>query len=322
MRELCYQNNSKSLFRKYARLVTWFARLQNKDIALYLPHGYIEGKDNAYRLTAYSRPINAYKLYPALVAIDSLQYRLESFREAKEILYWYIAGGRMPSLLRKVHLNTETFNPDAHPETTSVDGYISRGGVNETFATIRGGAGTASDDSIGGAAGVPRITATSTTNQYSLLTRGVFLFDTSPLSDTATISSGTFSLNSAAKADGLTQSIGITSSNPASNTALANADYAVANFGSTKFATDKTIASITVNQYEDYDLNASGIAAISLVGITKFASRFASDIDNSAPTWVSVGDSFVTPVMADSPSNKPKLVVNFTVRDEDLAYFL
>jgi len=203
------------------------------------------------------------------------------------------------------------FNPDANPETTSVDGTVDRGGVNETFGTIRGGAGTSSSDTVGSGSGVPRLSATTTTDQYSLLTRGIYLFDTSSLGAGAIISAATFSLYIDGASNAFSAALNVTSSAPASNTALVSGDYAVAGFGGTDFATDITIASLTINQYTDWTLNATGIAAISLTGITKFACRFTHDIDNTAPTWSSGADAFITPHFADG-TNKPKLTVTYT----------
>jgi|SRR3990167_989430 len=203
------------------------------------------------------------------------------------------------------------FNPNADPETTSVDGVVSRDVTSETFGTIRGGAGTSASDTVGGGSGVPRLNSTTTTNEYSELTRGIYLFDTSTLGAGAIISAATFSLYIDSADAGLGLSLNITSASPASNTALVSGDYAVANFGSTDFATDIAISAITINQYTDWILNATGIAAISLTGITKFAHRFANDIDNSAPTWSSGASTFITPQFAEG-TNKPKLTVTYT----------
>jgi len=91
------------------------------------------------------------------------------------------------------------------------------------------------------------------------------------------------------------------------------ADYALANFGSTRFVdSDILISGITTGAYNDFTLNASGIANIAKTGISKFGYRHAVDIDNSAPTWGSGADSYFTASFSDTGSNQPKLDVTFT----------
>jgi len=338
--ELCYSNNQKSLFRKYAHLVTWFSNTRdgraylgdnfkdefglkfNDHIGLFLPNGFIKhnGGKKA-QLVVTTRAIYAPKLYEILRKIDYFS-NIATFDELQKLLlyetdlvkpYSKLAPRYdIKKIMQRVMWESVVINPDANPETTSVDGNVARSGVDETFATIRSGAGNGSSDTSGSGGGVPRITATVTNNQYSLLTRGIFLFDTSALSPDDELASGIFSLYLDGAAQQLGQSLNISSSNPASNTALVNNDYAVGNFGATKFASDIAITAVTINQYSDWTLNASGKSAIAVDGITKFGFRVSGDIDNSAPTWVSSGDDFVTPIFAEFGSNKPKLTINYS----------
>ena len=73
--------------------------------------------------------------------------------------------------------DTATFYPAAGA-ASPVDGVVARHGIDEAFATIRAGAGTISSATDADAQ-ASRLTASATTNQYSLLRRGIFLFDTS-----------------------------------------------------------------------------------------------------------------------------------------------
>lgn len=207
---------------------------------------------------------------------------------------------------------TSTFYPDADPETTSSDTNLARAGVSEIYATIRGGAGTGFEESAATSI-TPRLDATITTDQYSQMNRANFLFDTSSIPDGDTVDSTTFSLVFAAKTDQLSQSYNLTSTSPASNTAGAAADYNLANFGTTKFSTDKTLTDITADDatYNDWALNASGLSNISKTGVSKFGLRFAGDIDNTTPTWVSGHTARTTTNFADQTgtTKDPKLVV-------------
>jgi hypothetical protein len=207
---------------------------------------------------------------------------------------------------------TLTVYPDANPETTTVDGYALRGGVNETFTTIRGGAGTQAGDSDTSVI-VPGLTATSTTNQYSTLRRAFILFDTSSLTSAAIISGAVLSVyGGGLKTTGLgTPDLHVGSSTPASNTALVSADYSQR--GTTSFGSISN-ASFSTSAYNDITLNASGIAAINKTGVSKFSLQLSWDINNSfTGSWASSAESEFSIVMSDTGSNKPKLVITYTL---------
>lgn len=153
--------------------------------------------------------------------------------------------------------------------------------------------------------------ATSTTDVYSILVRGIFVFNTSILKSNSVIKDATFSLYVTTKDNALAQSIGVVAATPASVSALVDADYNIANFGSTRFSSDIDISSATTSAYNDYLFNSSGKAAISKTSYTKLGTRLSGDIDNTAPTWASSANSFFTVSYADVGSNLPKLVINY-----------
>ena len=212
----------------------------------------------------------------------------------------------------KIGLTVSTFYPDPHPETTSVDGHVRRSGVVETWATIRGGAGTFSDDTSASREFAGAYAFTSTGN-WNELYRSPFLFDTSALPDTDDITAATFSVYVSSKSDPHDEmSWCLVSSNPASNTALVNGDFTLSTkFGSTRFATDKTYASISTSAYCDFTLNSAGIDNVSKTAISKFGLLTAQDFDNSAPTWASSTYKHITGYYAErtGTSEDPKLVV-------------
>ena len=107
-----------------------------------------------------------------------------------------------------------------------------------------------------------------TANRFDSLYRDIILFDTSSLGDSANISAATLSLYSWGKANTLNLSdnhagISLVSSNPNSNVALQNSDYAT--LGSTKYANDIAYSGITINQYNDMALNVAGKAVINKI---------------------------------------------------------
>ena len=212
--------------------------------------------------------------------------------------------------------DSRTYYPDADPETTSVDGQVDRSGVDETWATIRAGAGVAFADSNNYLE--LYIKASGTTDQFVLLHRLILLFDTSVLADGAVISAATLSLYGVLKTDGLacTPDINIYASTPASNTALQASDYGQT--GATAYcATPITYANWKTADpfWNDFSLNADGIAAISKTGISKFAARNANyDVANVKPAWVASETSYLIPYSSEKGVGfKPKLVVTYTV---------
>lgn len=208
-------------------------------------------------------------------------------------------------------MTVSVFYPDAHPETTSVDGFCFLTGQDSTLATIRGVAtGSAVSDGTLIFAGIK---ASGTSNQFAELYRCYFLFDSSALPDTDEISSAVVNLkrstNATLNALGDTE-MDIVASTPAANTDLISNDYAAV--GSTVFASVNT-STITAEAYYDWTLNASGIAAVSKTGVSKFALRIDWDTDNSfTGSWSSGAYTGIYPTAAETNSgttSDPKLTV-------------
>lgn len=207
---------------------------------------------------------------------------------------------------------TLTVYPDPDPETTTIDGDARRSSVNETFSTIRGGAGTAMNDTA--ASHFVTLAATSTSNQYSELRRFIALFNTASLTASANISSAVLSLFGTGKTNGLGDpDLHIASSTPASNTTLATGDYS--NVGSTSFG-NVTYAGFSTVAYNDITLDSNGIANISKTGVSKFSALLSWDINNSfTGAWSSLAQSYLSFNSADqgATTNDPKLVVTYTL---------
>ena len=108
---------------------------------------------------------------------------------------------------------------------------------------------------------------------------------------------------------------GIVGATPASNTTLANADYGQT--GSTRYATDITIASMTGDDstYTTWTFNATGISNVSKTGVTNISMRLKKDIDNIAPTWASGVFEGINAYFADNAGTTvdPKMVVTYTI---------
>lgn len=211
---------------------------------------------------------------------------------------------------------TSTFYPDPNVEVTSVDGRVLRSGVNETYSTIRSGAGTSFSDSLT-VMQAGRITSSSTTDQYSDLYRGIALFDTSAIGTGNSVTGTTEMIYGTGKTDGGltgTKDINVYSSSPASNTSLSNGDFI--QIDATALC-DSPIAyaGYSTTDYNSFVFNATGLASVSVTGITKTGFRLANlDADNVSPGWSSLKVlQFVCASADDTSGTKdPKLVVDYS----------
>lgn len=184
---------------------------------------------------------------------------------------------------------TLTFN-------SSLDGWLYRSvSPSVSWSSLRSGDGTYSDD--GQTSTYVRIDA-SAGPTWGKLWRAPFLFDTSSVPDDAVITGATLSLYGHTKQNqiGSTDAqlaLSLVSSNPASTSELVDGDFNIARWGSTRFADDIPYDEVATGGRNTFTLNASGIAAISKTGITKFGVRFACDVDDEEPDYSSSGISEV-----------------------------
>jgi len=220
-----------------------------------------------------------------------------------------------------------TYYPDVHEETSSVDGLAADQNNDLTWANLVGEPGTVATDSTVHE-DFPYFKSTVTNNQWNYLHRGIFLFDTSGLPDTCTVSAATFTLYGELKDDSLsiTPDMNVYASDPASNTAVAAGD--LDSVGTTAFCdTPITYAGWNVGtpgDPNDFAFNASGIAAISKTTVSKFGVANANydvaeqlDPGNHAPNWTSETTSKFRNWLSEKGAGyKPKLVVTYTVTTE------
>jgi hypothetical protein len=212
-----------------------------------------------------------------------------------------------------------TANPDAHPESSSVDGSAYRytaGG--ETWDNNRTGAGNQSDDTH--TTVYMQIEMHTTTNHYRFIRRGFLLFDTSVIGAGGTVSAAVMSITVLLKEETIADSVSVVASNPASNTDIVNSDFET--FGpnggtQTILAPNMAISSVVADSstFNDFTLNSTGRALVSVDGITKLGCRNATDNTDSEPSdvWESNGVGNIAIISADHASAPaPKLVVTYT----------
>lgn len=313
----------RPLFKTYQRELLAFANTQfgrdylgiktdSKIVKLTPDSWHIQVGEREYQATFYSRSPFLTKVSLALTGLDFVADVVDTARliAQREFVIPHFLGLTTRPGLPVVLFDTVTKNPDANPETTTVDGYVERDGVDEVFGTIRAGAGTGSADS--GTTAAFKVTCSTTNNQYATIRRNIYLFDTSSLTGSATISAAVMGLYVTNKITTLgSQSSNIYTSTPASDTALANTDYG--NTGTTAQATAVALADITTSAYNDYTFDATGISGISKTGVSKYSVKIVADGGNSAPSWGSGQEAAVTTNFSDAGSNKPRLVITYTL---------
>jgi hypothetical protein len=158
------------------------------------------------------------------------------------------------------------------------DGGLSRSSVDETFSTLRAGAGVGTLSS----SPVPvELDASTTTNQFNFLSRGVISFNTSALGAGVNIKSATLKIKGSSKLNGLGSPdfhiAGITLASPPAFVAADFANAGNVSFASMTYADFDGSASV----YNSFALNSSGMDAINKTGYTSFCIRLSWDINNN-----------------------------------------
>lgn len=195
---------------------------------------------------------------------------------------------------------------------TTFDAYFEYSYDGKTWAQMHDAASTTARDTGNEWRAVGFSLGTS--DKWYRLERSEFTFDT-----TAVVypSSAIFSFRGSSKSDGGSwlPTINVVASNPAVNNAGTATDFAT--FGTTPFSTKKTYANYSTSGYNDFTLNAAGLAAIVAGGITKLGIREADyDIPNIEPAK-GKGDyvgCYFRGYFADQTGTTydPKLVVEYT----------
>lgn len=206
-----------------------------------------------------------------------------------------------------VGLTTTTVYPDPDPESTTVDGFITSGYYSTMALAV---AATSGDGANPTSPFSPKRMFIRTLRNASgyYLGRTFFLFDTSAIGDSDTITDGVLSLygltNDFVNANS-TRYV-IVSSSPASNTDLVVGDFD--QVGSTSYASIN-LASLSQTAYNDFTLDSNGRGNISKTGVSKFGGRSGLDFDTG--TMSSGNDNIFAHYEADATgtANDPKLVV-------------
>jgi PKD repeat protein len=186
--------------------------------------------------------------------------------------------------------------------------YVSAG---NTFYAIRNGVGVNVDNTT--ISSTFPITARSSGSTYTYLTREYFEFNTSPLPDSATISSGIISIYTTTGTNGNRlgePTYSFTMFTPATNGTAVAADYNT--FGSTRITNNISWASQNIRR----NWTITNLNVISTTGYTNTMLRMSWDIDNSTTglTW-SASNQTNFPVRFSEQSNiiyRPYIYITYT----------
>jgi len=187
-----------------------------------------------------------------------------------------------------------------------------------TWADLIAAAGTIGGEFTGTSGAVISWGTSTTANHYVYLYRSLFFFDTSGLDDGATITGATMSLYGAYGWDelGNTPSLNIYSTTSLSDGGVDKTDYN--KITSTAWsATPVTLAAWSTSGYNNWVLNAAGLAGISKTGLTKIGVRESVyDVGAVQPLWAGPGSPWTTVFgiyfLAQGAGFQPKLVVTYT----------
>lgn len=214
--------------------------------------------------------------------------------------------------------HTLTVYPDAHPEITSVDGWAGHQltlGSGLPWTDLLDAAGNVCDDIDTMATLFWVAYDKNTVNAFRYMGRGIFLFDTSSIPSGAHIDLATLTLVGEFKKDELSilPNLNVYTSSPASNTVLANSDYAT--LGVVALCnTPISYNDFNIDSENIFTLNGAGRNAIAKGGITKLGMRSPYyDVYRNAPPWIA-GSTFITAYTADKGgTNRPKLTVTYRI---------
>ena len=206
-------------------------------------------------------------------------------------------------------------NPDAHPETSSVDGRAQRYVKNVSWSNIHDGAGTLAQSDR--TTEPVELATWDTTDEWLSINRLFLLFDTSSIPLGTEIKSALVSIHATAAADPLgistTFKVGIVSSDPNNDTDIIVADYQ--SIGNTLLSNTYTHEDCLIGAVKVFTLNTSGRSQIVRGGITKLGIReFTYDVADLAPPWTATSVTAISFRMADHLSGPyPELTVTYDI---------
>lgn len=213
----------------------------------------------------------------------------------------------------KIGNTSSTFNP-ASGANSPVDGVTTEtGDGTPSWSQIRDLAtGDFATTTGGDNSSIAQVTTHSNLNVWNVFVRAAITFNTAALPDGDTIDSATmgiYMLSITNQLDG-TGEIAMIDTNLNSDADVTTADYTIGvEIGTTKQATNLTLAGVTTGQINNFTLNATGLGNINKTGISKFGIIIESDRANIEPTYTASEGYEMRGSLADGTSGDPILTV-------------
>jgi hypothetical protein len=249
------------------------------------------------------------------------QYFQQYEYNIKQILeYWQIYEidpALLAELLRQGLSFYEEYRPDTHPETYSVDGDVQRYVDPESWAALRGGAGTAHSDET--KLFTSQFRGSTIAGKWDNLRRPILLFNTSGIPDNALITAAKLRVRVSYKSVIGTNAPALTVVNalPASNTDLVNADYQL--LGAAPLTTIIPVTYFVVGYFSEFIFAPSSFGVINKQGITKLGIReYRYDCLGATPIWTEsyTGYQLDFNSAEEVAATRPHLCVNYFVPGE------
>lgn len=291
-----------------------------------IPNGYVRRVgDNLYTLKVVPIDIYGNKIQAALRTLNLAAGYLSHIKEAERLVLGQLGliSSRefLPLLLKLPHFDSFTGSPNTGGGVTTCKNCYASTADSDWAVNHDASSGTVEIGSVN----TVYLSASGTTNKWSLLIRNFHSYDLTVMGAGADVSgSPTIGLY----VTGKTETLGSQSYNIYNSTAASASDVAAEDFdqaGTTAQATALTGAGITTTAVNDWTLNATGIATLEAAagGAVKFSVRLVSDAANAEPTW---GDAQVARIgfeMA-ADTNPPLLTATYTpiATSNTFAYFL
>lgn len=204
-------------------------------------------------------------------------------------------------------MTTLVVYPDASSGGASVDGHVRRSGVDVAFSTIHDAATGTNVSKTSTAQTMARLQASSTSNQYQRLDRGVATFDTSTIPAAAAISSATLTVYGTAKSNGLgAPDLDVVDVSLAATNDIVTGDYD--GLGTTVYAST-SYAGFSTSGANNFTLPTTSVVK---EGVSQYGFRLSWDTDDTEPTWAITADTYFSFTNADNGSNRPTLTVEYT----------
>ncbi len=222
----------------------------------------------------------------------------------------YFEGKTYPVVIA----DSAAFYPDAHPETATVDGEA-YDNLNElTWANLKNQPGKGAVDNASTSYCALFVSHASTADRWAVLQRGIqgFYIDLPAGSNITAATYSHFGQNKVDQNSLGDLSINIYSAMPASNVQIAAGDFD--SLGSAAWSSAKSYSNYSLSGYNDFPLNSSGLAAISIGQVLNIGIREATyDAGPATPAWAANKyEGFICYTAEQGSGYKPKLVITYT----------